>query len=242
MKKSLDIVILGAGKGSRMKNDIPKVLNLLNEKPLIDYVIDTAKLLSPQQIILVVGFKKEQVIEHTKNRGVKYVIQEPQLGTGHALQCCKDLLLNNSSSILVLYGDVPKITLKTLKNLYEHHLKEQNDITFLSADVEDSTGYGRIIRKGVSGLLQIVEHKDCSPEELKINEINSGICLLESPEIFNHLKSLKNNNSASEYYLTDIVRICSKILKIGVLKADNYKEILGINTLNQLEEMKDINV
>ena len=178
MNKDLRIVILAAGKGTRMNSGLPKVLHKLHEKTLIDYVLDESKLLNPIETILVVGFKKNQVISHTKNRiNLKYVTQKEQLGTGHAVLQTEKLLKDKKGHILILYGDVPNIKASSLQPIIENHIINNRDLTLITAEVDNPAGYGRIIRKKNGQLLKIVEEKDCSDNERMIREWNPGIYL-----------------------------------------------------------------
>ena len=167
MNKELRVIILAAGKGTRMNSDLPKVLHKLQGKTLIDYVIDESELLKPKEIILVVGYKKERVIKHTESRiNLKYAIQEEQLGTGHAVLQTKELLKNKKGHILILYGDVPNIKASTLLPIVDNHIINNRDLTLITAEIDDPTGYGRIIRDKKGNLLKIIEEKDCNNNEI----------------------------------------------------------------------------
>ena len=169
MSKELRIIILAAGKGTRMNSDLPKVLHKLNGKALLDFVLDESELLNPKETILVVGFKKEQVISHTQHRAnLKYATQMEQLGTGHAVLQTGDLLKNKEGHILILYGDVPNIKESTLRPIIDDHLINNRDLTLITAEIDDPTGYGRIIRDKNDNLLKIVEEKDCNDNEKKL--------------------------------------------------------------------------
>ena len=163
MNKELRVVILAAGKGTRMNSELPKVLHKLQGKPLIDYVIDQSELLNPKEIILVVGFKKDYIIEHTAKRiNLKYATQMKQLGTGHAVLQTSELLKNKKGHILILYGDVPNIKASTLQPIIDDHILTNRDLTLITAEIDDPAGYGRIIRDKNGSLLKIVEEKDCN--------------------------------------------------------------------------------
>ena len=240
MDKELSIVILAAGKGTRMNSDLPKVLHKLNGKPLLDHVLDESELLNPREIILVVGFKKEHVISHTKNRiNLKNVTQIEQLGTGHAVLQTEEFLKDKKGHILILYGDVPNIKASTLEPIIDDHIKNNRDLTLITAELDDPTGYGRIIRDKNARLLKIVEEKDCNDNEKKIKEWNPGIYIFKIPEVFEILNSIKANNASKEYYLTDAIGLAQQSnMKIKAIKIANSHEVLGINTADQLEELE----
>ena len=240
MSKELRIIILAAGKGTRMNSDLPKVLHKLNGKALLDFVLDESKLLNPKETILVVGFKKEQVISHTKHRAnLKYATQMEQLGTGHAVLQTGDLLKNKEGHILILYGDVPNIKESTLRPIIDDHLINNRDLTLITAEIDDPTGYGRIIRDKNDNLLKIVEEKDCTDEERKIKEWNPGIYIFKIPEVFKILNDIKTNNASKEYYLTDAIGLAQQSnMEIKAIKIANSNEVIGVNTADQLEELE----
>ena len=241
MNKELRVVILAAGKGTRMNSDLPKVLHKLQSKPLIDYVIDESELLNPKEIILVVGFKKESVIKHTESRiNLKYATQIEQLGTGHAVLQTNELLKNRKGHILILYGDVPNIKASTLQPIVSDHISNNRDLTLITAEIDDPTGYGRIIRDKNGNLLKIVKEKDCSDDEKKIKEWNPGIYIFKIPEVFKILNNIKTNNASKEYYLTDAIGLAQQSnMQIKAIKIENSDEVIGVNTADQLKELED---
>ena len=240
MNEELRVIILAAGKGTRMNSDLPKVLHKLNGKPLLDYVLDESELLNPREVLLVVGFQKEHVISHTKNRiNLKYAAQIEQLGTGHAVLQTEELLKNKKGHILILYGDVPNIKASTLRPIIDDHVINDRDLTLITAEIDNPTGYGRIIRDKNDRLLKIVEEKDCNDNEKKIKEWNPGIYIFKIPKVFEILNNIKANNASKEYYLTDAIGLAQQSnMKIKAIKIANSDEVLGINTAEQLEELE----
>ncbi len=240
MNKELIIIILAAGKGSRMNSSLPKVLHTLQGAALIDHVLDESQLLNPIETILVVGFKKEQVILHTRERSnIKYATQIEQLGTGHAVLQTEELLKNKNGHILILYGDVPNIKASTLRPIIDDHIINNRDLTLITAEIDDPTGYGRIIRDKNGNLLKIVEEKDCTDDEKKIKEWNPGIYIFKIPEVFEVLNNIKTNNASKEYYLTDAIGLAQQSnMQIKAIKIANSNEVMGVNTADQLEELE----
>ena len=235
MNKNFFIGILAAGKGTRMESNIPKVLHNLENKALIDYVLDTAYELNPEKIFTVVGFKKELVINHINNPNIEYIEQKEQLGTGHAVLQLDNPLYGKNGHLLILYGDVPNIKHSTLSPIVDEHIKENADVTMITAILEDPTGYGRIVRDQSGNLIKIVEEKDCNKSEKAIKEINPGIYIFKISKLFKNLKKVKSNNESKEYYLTDVIELINNSGTVKTKKIDNPKEIMGINTIKQLE-------
>ena len=240
MSEKLRVVILAAGKGTRMNSDLPKVLHKLNDKTLLDHVIDESQILNPIEIILVVGFKKEQVIEHTKDRdNLKYATQIEQRGTGHAVLQTRQFLKNKKGHILILYGDVPNIKASTLQPIINDHTTNNRDLTLITAEIDNPIGYGRIIRDKNGDLLRIIEEKDCTSDERKIKEWNPGIYIFKIPEVFDILNKIKTNNASNEYYLTDAIGLAQQSnMQIKAIKIANSNEVIGINTAVQLKELE----
>lgn len=235
-------VILAAGKGTRMKSELPKVIHEALGKPMVKYSIEAAMEAGAAEgdVCLVVGHKAE-LVKEVVGETVAYVLQEEQLGTGHAVKCAKDFI-GEDGLTMVLCGDTPLITGKTLKALVDCHINEGNTITVLTAKVDDPTGYGRIIKDGNGDFVKIVEQKDATPEEQKVNEINSGMYLFDSKALSEALSKLSNNNAQGEYYLTDTIEIVKneKLGKVATLVIDNVDEIKGVNSPEQLKEAENI--
>ncbi|HZV11633.1 MAG TPA: sugar phosphate nucleotidyltransferase [Candidatus Kapabacteria bacterium] len=238
----LAIVILAAGQGTRMKDPSKaKVLYPVSGKPMIDYVIKRAAELTPEKIVLIVGYRKELVIEHIQKSfpvsPIEFALQEPQLGTGHAVMQAETCLRNFTGNVLILYGDVPMLSGQTLRKLIESHATARAAATVLTADLQDPTGYGRIIRSANGALEKIVEHKDATELERSVKEVNSGIYVFDKEKLFDALENITPANAQGEYYLTDVIGIFRKKgLTVAAVKADKPYEILGINSLDQLQE------
>jgi UDP-N-acetylglucosamine pyrophosphorylase len=228
-------VVLAAGKGTRMKSDLPKVVTLLESKPLILYVIDTLKKINISKIIVVVGYKKEIVMDLLKDTGVEFVEQAEQLGTGHALLSTEPSLSSFQGHLLVCCGDVPFISAISFQSLLDTHIQNQYALTVLSAYVENPTGYGRILRNLSDDLEKIIEEKDASESEKSVKEVNTGTYVFQSPSVFSYLKTLGNDNAQKEYYLPDLIKIYNANgYKTGVLALSNSLESTGINSPEDL--------
>ena len=237
----LATIILAAGKGKRMKSNLPKVLHQLNGRPMVHYVIDAAEAIGSNKIVLIVGHKKELVVESCRDRKVEYITQEEQLGTGHAVMRTAPLFNNFQGNILVLSGDVPLLTSRTLNALIDIHQNENPLASLLTAEMDDPTGYGRIVRDGSGFVKKIVEHKDADPDTLKIREINVGIYIFESDQLFRTLPLLSNDNSQGEYYLPDVVKIyVDRGEKVAAVLTPDVEETHGINDVYQLRRAEQI--
>ena len=231
----LKAVILAAGKGTRMKSDLPKVVHTIEGRCLVDYAVDAAIGAGAEEVCLVVGYKYEVVRETIAHRDVKFVLQEEQLGTGHAVKCAKDFL-GDDGETMILFGDTPLITAETLARLRTYHVKNGNTVTVLSAMVEDPTGYGRIIRDVDGNFIRSVEHKDATPAELMSREINSGMYIFDTKELKSALELIQPNNAQGEYYLPDTLTIIKeKGLKVDAFALDDPEDITGVNDQEQLK-------
>ncbi len=239
---SLAVTIMAAGKGTRMKSSKAKVLHELNGLTLIEHVLNAAKKLNPEKIVLIVGHQADMVKQATNRYELKYALQEPQLGTGHAVMQSKEPLAGFEGHVLVLSGDVPLVTFETLNNLLSHHINAQATATVLTTELEDPTGYGRVVRNDEgTEVIKIVEHKDATETEKAIKEINSGIYVFKKSELFDALHQVDNNNAQGEYYLPDVFKLFFKAqLKVSAVKTKNFNEIRGINTVEQLMEAEQI--
>ena len=231
---SLSIVILAAGKGTRMRSDLPKVLQPLAHKPLLGYVIDASMSFNPSQLVVVYGYGGELVKKTFPSTHIQWAEQKEQLGTGHAVQQAIPFIKDEGST-LILYGDVPLIDQETIQRLIK---KGQKNLAVLTYSKEDPKGYGRIVRKD-DRIQKIVEEKDCDASQKNIKEINTGIMCAPNHLLKNWLGRLKNQNAQKEYYLTDIVGLSIED-NIEVLSesADNEVSITGINSKSELATME----
>ncbi len=224
---SLEVVILAAGKGTRMKSDKPKVLHEIAGKPMIGYVIDTARKLNPSKIIVVHGFGGEQLQKEIAASDITFVNQVDLLGTGHAVMQALPVI-SDDDDVLVLYGDSPLITCETLDSLIKE--TKQNSLSILTANLSNPTGFGRIIRDEQGNFVKIVEQKDASAEELKINEINTGVCYGSATIFKQYLKDIDCNNNQKEYYLVDLFSIAlNHGVKVSTYTTENELESFGVN-------------
>ena len=233
---SLNIVILAAGKGTRMYSDKPKVLHGLAGKPLVQHVLDCAVALQPQRVCVVYGHGGEAVPQALRQYPAQFVLQEPQLGTGHAVQQAMPLL-GDDGRTLVLYGDVPLIRHDTLHQM----LQAGDGLVLLTVDLENPAGYGRIVRNAQGDVLSIVEEKDATPAQREIREANTGILLAPTQMLREWLAQLQNNNAQGEYYLTDIVGMAVRQgIAVHAVQPAHEWEIHGVNSKAQLAALERI--
>jgi bifunctional UDP-N-acetylglucosamine pyrophosphorylase/glucosamine-1-phosphate N-acetyltransferase len=234
----LHVVILAAGQGTRMKSKIPKVLHAIGGRPLIDHVLLTATSLSPVSITLVVGAGAKAVRKHLEGwkPSLRFVHQEPQLGTGHALAQVEPLFRDVSGILVLLSGDVPLLSGDTLGRLIDTHCGSRAAATVLTAVVDRPNGYGRIVRTR-GKIARIVEERDATPPERRIKEINSGIYAFDLPPLFPALHEIASANAQGEYYLTDVVSAYrTRGLTVEALAVDDPEEVRGINTRVELAD------
>lgn len=234
-------VILAAGAGTRMKSKLPKVLHPVGGKAMVEHVIDIAEEgIGAEKTILVIGHGAERVKKAVSHRNVSFVMQEEQLGTGHAVMQT-DHLLEEEGLVLLLYGDTPLIRGSVIQCFIDFHRQGGFQATVLTAMMEDPTGYGRIVRDKDGRVIRIVEQKDATPEEKAIQEINSGIYCYESKLLKQALKELTNDNAQKEYYITDVVEILNRQgYKVGAFTVEDPTEIMGVNSRVQLAEAEAV--
>lgn len=233
---SLEVIILAAGQGTRMRSALPKVLHPLGGKPLAGHVVDLARNLAAESIHLVVGHAADQVKAELAGDGVHFVEQAQQLGTGHAVDQALPAL-KEKSHVLILYGDVPLIRQDTLEQLLQTVNDQQ--IGLLTVDLPDPQGYGRILRDEAGAVAAIVEQKDATPEQLKINEVNTGILALTAEHLRRWLPQLSNDNAQGEYYLTDIIGLAYQdAVQIASVQPASHTEVEGVNNRLQLAALE----
>ena len=235
MTKPLSVVILAAGKGTRMYSDLPKVLHPIAGKPMVKHVIDTVKHLNARQINLIYGHGADLLKERLADEPVNWVFQAEQLGTGHAMQQAAPFFADDEN-IVMLYGDAPLIQQSTLERLIAQ--KPENGIALLTVKLENPTGYGRIIRENGS-VVAIVEQKDASAEQLKIQEINTGVMVASGASFKKWLGNLNNNNAQGEYYITDVIAMANEDgFQVQAVQADEFMEVEGANNRLQLAALE----
>ena len=222
-----------------MKSAVPKVLHSLGGKALYLHVLETAKRLDPAVVAIVVGHAARTVQEACPVRDINWAVQEEQLGTGHAVLCAHDKFRGFNGDILILSGDVPLIEEQTLRMMIEHQRSSRADLSFLTAQLDNPKGYGRILRNAQGAIAGIVEEKDATDEQRQISEINTGIYVVSSPFLFDALAAVRNHNQQKEYYLTDIVAIALRQGKeVEAVHVDDVRETLGINSREDLAKME----
>jgi bifunctional UDP-N-acetylglucosamine pyrophosphorylase/glucosamine-1-phosphate N-acetyltransferase len=232
----LGVVILAAGQGTRMRSSLPKVLHTLAGRPLLQHVISTAKALNPHRIAVVYGHGGEQVPAAFPEDGLTRTEQAEQLGTGHAVEQALPAL-KEVDRVLVLYGDVPLIRESTLSTLVD--VAGDTDLALLTVELENPTGYGRIVRAEGGAIQRIVEQKDATPEELAIREINTGILVVDRPRLEQWIEQLENDNAQGEFYLTDIVEAAVKEgVDVHSAQPADFDEVKGVNDRMQLAELE----
>lgn len=235
MKREVIALVLAAGKGTRMKSEKSKLVHKIYGKELVKRVVENAKKAGVNDVLTVVGYKKEQV-QLVLGNIVKYAYQEEMLGTGHAVLQAEEFLRDKQGKVLVLNGDVPIIRPETLKELITKSIENKEYATILTAIYNNPTGYGRIIRDIGGNIKEIVEEKDATDEQKRIQEINAGIYCFDIQELLKALRKIKPNNVQKEYYLTDVIKIMNdEGLKTGAVIVKDNTEILGVNDKMQLE-------
>ena len=234
----IHVVILAAGQGTRMKSALPKVLHQIAGRPMLEHVLRTSTSVEPSTTTLVVGHKAELVQERlARHANLKFAVQQPQLGTAHALQQTEPVLAGRTGTLILLSGDVPLLTAATLRRLIDTHCGEAAAATVVTATVERPYGYGRIVRSD-GRIARIVEERDATPAERQIKEINSGIYAFDLGPLFESLRGIASQNAQGEFYLTDLVAIYRRRkLRVETLLVDDVQEIRGINSRTEQAEV-----
>lgn len=238
---SIGVILLAAGQGKRMKSGLPKVLHSLCGKPLFLHPLEIAQKLQPGKIVVVIGHGAESVQRSYTGTDVSWVVQEQQLGTGHAVLCARKMFNDFSGDILILSGDVPLITQSTLNAMIDRHRVQRAALTLMTACLQDPTGYGRILRDDGGAISGIVEERDATVIEKQIKEVNAGVYVASPEFLFSALERVNNHNQQQEYYLPDIVTIgLAQQRKIATFGVDDSHEMMGINTREELAAMEKI--
>jgi bifunctional UDP-N-acetylglucosamine pyrophosphorylase/glucosamine-1-phosphate N-acetyltransferase len=236
----LAIVIMAAGKGTRLKSRRPKVLHQIGGRALVEHVVAAAaQVVEPKDIYVIIGHEAEAVRASLQHTGVRFVVQAEQRGTGHAIQTAKPEV-EGYENLIVLSGDAPMITTETILKLRDFHLEQQAAMTVLTTRPADPTGYGRVIRRAADkpDVIAIVEQKALQPEQLSAPEINAGIYAFRSEPLFQHIGQLSTDNAHGEYYLTDMAALLVKAKeRVVALATDDVHEVLGANTIAEMMEL-----
>lgn len=240
MKKTdVAAIILAAGKGTRMKSDLPKVVNEMGGRPLIQYVLDATFASGIDRVLVVYGYRREHVATAVINYPVHLAWQAEQHGTGHAVTVAAPLLAGHEGPVLVLAGDIPLIRATTLRRMVDHHRRTGAAVTVLTADLPDPAGYGRIVRDAGGRVTGIVEERDATPQIREIREINSSIYTFDWHFLLPALDRLSNDNAQGEYYLTDTLQAAVREgRKVEAIKVEDFCEVSGVNTVEQLTELE----
>lgn len=235
-KTSISSLILAAGKGTRMQSDLAKVLHPLCGKPMLAFVLETAKAVGSERIVLVIGHQAQLVREAFAGEGVQFVEQREQLGTGHAVLQAAENFRDYQGNVLILCGDVPLLKSSTLDELIAFHESHGSVVTVMTVILDDPGSYGRIVKNEAAEVLKIVEAKDATEAERKIGEINTGIYCVSGPFLFDAVRRITNDNAQREYYLTDIMEIARRdgLISMAFTVVDPI-EVMGINTLEDLQ-------
>ena len=232
---SLEIIILAAGKGSRMRSTLPKVMHEIAGKSMLMHVIETAQQLNPIKIHVIVGFLRDMLIKEYHHLHVNWIVQEEQLGTGHAVSMALPHI-QKENQILILYGDTPLISTETLTMMLKSSTQQQTIL--LTAIQPNPFGYGRIIRNNDNNVIKIIEEKDLMLEQKKITEINTGVILSNAHLLSQYLPLIKNNNQQQEYYLTDFIEMVARDNTLKTLQSQDYMETQGVNDKVQLSTLE----
>lgn len=234
-------IVLAAGKGTRLQTEgitLPKVMREACGKPLLHYVLQNLSFLPKEDIVLVVGYHREDVLSVFGD--YPHAVQDPQLGTGHAVAVASEFFSGYDGPVLICYGDMPLLKRSTYESLLETHQREGNTCTLLTGTCDWDLPYGRILRDEAGTFLGVVEDRDCTAEQKAIRELNVGVYVFDSKKMFQALGQLKNNNAQKEYYLTDVPAILRQEGgKVGACCACHGAELIGVNTVEQLQMVEE---
>jgi bifunctional UDP-N-acetylglucosamine pyrophosphorylase/glucosamine-1-phosphate N-acetyltransferase len=241
MKKGLSALILAAGKGTRFKSDKIKVLHPLMGRSMLQWVVDSVERLRPDVIHIVVGYQEDLVQKSITGRNINFILQKEQLGTAHAVLAARSALKRDAQNdLLIMNGDLPLIRPETLRPLLRYHREKRNSLTFLTTDLVDPTGFGRVMLSD-DKTIKIIEEKDATPAQRKVTEINVGIYLFANKDLLEDLALVSNTNKKGEYYLTDMIEIFARNgRKVGKHKTRNTEEIVGVNDRYELARAMDV--
>lgn len=239
---NMKALVLAAGKGTRLQTegiDLPKVMRLADGKPLLHYVVESLSFLPPEDIILVVGWKKEAVLSAFPQ--YPHAVQEQLNGTGGAVQYAAPLLEGYEGHLIICCGDTPLMSQKTFQALAKTHLEEGNACTMLSARLPEGGSYGRVLREEDGSFQRIVEARDCTPEQAAVTEVNTGTYVFHVPALLSVLNELNQDNAQGELYLTDVPALLkARGLRVGLCDTCSPDEMLGVNTVEQLQQVEDL--
>lgn len=239
---NMKALVLAAGKGTRLQTegiDLPKVMRLADGKPLLHYVVESLSFLPPEDIILVVGWKKEAVLAAFPQ--YPHAVQEQLNGTGGAVQYAAPLLEGYEGHLIVCCGDTPLMSRATFQALAKTHLEEGNSCTMLSARLPEGGSYGRVLREEDGSFQRIVEARDCTPEQAAVTEVNTGTYVFHVPALLSVLNELNQDNAQGELYLTDVPALLkARGLRVGLCDTCSPDEMLGVNTVEQLQQVEDL--
>lgn len=237
--KKIAVIILAAGLGTRMKSNKAKVLHEILGKPMVMYVVETAMAVAGNDVIVVVGHQAERVRQFVSQRAeLIYAVQPQQLGTGHAVLCALPFIPAHTQQVVILCGDVPLITPRTVVRLIEDHERRGRDVSVLAVELEDPTGYGRLLSDADNQVRAIVEESDATAEQKRIKRVNSGIFCINKNVLLEILPKIKPDNAQDEIYLTDIIEIGYNNHKnIGMMVSADSQEVKGVNSIRDLNDV-----
>jgi len=238
MSDDTKVVILAAGKGTRMRSELPKVLHPLRGQPMLQHAVEAARGMDPEQIVLVVGYR-HQLVRDAFGEGFAYALQEPQLGTGHAVQVAASLLQGFEGDVVVTYGDMPLLRGETLAAVRATRRGASAAACALTAELEDPFAYGRVVRDAGGEFARIVEDKDCTPDQREIKEVNLGVYAFAAGPLLRALGELRAANAQGEYYLTDVPELLvGQGERVVTHRLDDLEEAVGVNDLEALTRVE----